>query len=257
MQRFNYLTDKIKKEDKYPFRQNCYKCFRPMKLCLCSDIDAFDTRTRFVILMHPKEARKVRLGTGYLTHLCLENSEIRVGVDFTEDERVNDMIACPDFNSVLLYPQEDSIEIGEYHFPHSIPAKLKPLAFVIDASWTLARKMIKLSVNLQNLPKIHFSPQEPSRYIIKKQPHASCLSTIESVYALLQELNKRGIEECHGKHESLLICLDRMCHRQITCTNDKSLAGYRKNTTEYPGKTGQPDAKCAPGKRQRRSVCFD
>jgi len=43
--------------------------------------------------MHPKEYRKEKNGTGIMTALQLENSEIIVGVDFTNNDRVNEIIA--------------------------------------------------------------------------------------------------------------------------------------------------------------------
>ncbi len=251
------ISDKVIKAQEQQFRQNCFKCFQPMNICLCSDIKAFDTRTRFVILMHPKEARKVKQGTGRITHLFLKNSELLTGVDFTENERVNNIIADPAHYPVILYPGKDSIEIGAFRFPDSVPHSMKLLVFVIDASWTLAKKMLKLSNNLHVLPRIHIRPQEPSRYVIKKQPHESCLSTIESVCVLLQELNKRGIEESYDKHNAMLAHLDRMCHLQIKYTEDTSLPGYRKNAVKSSGKKEWPDKTRCPGKRQRRSVCFD
>jgi len=207
--------------------------------------------------MHPKEARKVKLGTGRLTHLCLKNSEILSGVDFTEDERVNCMIRDPAFYPVILYPGENSTAISQFRFPDGIPNKSKILVFVIDASWTLARKMLRLSTNLLALPKIHFRPQGPSRYVIKQQPHGSCLSTIESVYSLLEKLDKLGIEECRGQHRSLLEILDKMCRHQVECTKDAALPGYRKGAMSPSGKKRWPDKSRYPGKRQRRSVCFD
>ncbi|MCK4932426.1 MAG: DTW domain-containing protein [Candidatus Aminicenantes bacterium] len=252
-----YSSNKANKKEELLFRQLCYRCFRPKKNCLCSDINAFDTRTRFVILMHPKEARKVKLGTGRLTHLCLKNSEILLGVDFTEDQRINRLIKDPVNYPVILYPGENSTDISEFPFPDSDADQKKILVFVVDASWTLAKKMLKLSTNLHDLPKIHFRPQGPSRYVIKQQPHPNCLSTIESVYFLLQELDKRGMEECREKHHSLLEFLDKICRLQLECTEDASLPGYRKNAVTPSGKKRWPDKSRYPGKRQRRSVCFD
>jgi len=43
--------------------------------------------------MHPKEYKKEKNGTGHMTQLQLENSEIIVGVDFTNNKRVNEILA--------------------------------------------------------------------------------------------------------------------------------------------------------------------
>ncbi|MGB6865435.1 MAG: DTW domain-containing protein, partial [Candidatus Aminicenantaceae bacterium] len=122
---------------------------------------------------------------------------------------------------------------------------------------TLARKMLKLSTNLLALPKIHFQPQGPSRYVIKQQPHEYCLSTIESAHFLLQELDRLGIEECRGQHRSLVDFLDKICRLQLENTENVSLPGYRKNAAIPSGKKRWPDKSRYPGKRQKRSVYFD
>lgn len=235
----------------------CLRCFRPQSACFCGDIQAIRTHTRFVILMHPKEARKVKLGTGRLTHLCLKNSEILQGIDFTEDQRVNRLIKHPSYCPVILYPGENSIDISEFRFPDGISDSRKLLVFVIDASWPLAKKILKESDNLHALPKIHFRPQGPSRYVIKKQPHKYCLSTIESVYVLLEELEEMGIEKCGIRKRLLLDSLEKICRHQLECTKDASLPGYRKNTAQTSDTKRGPDESRYPGKRQRRSVCFD
>ncbi len=251
------LSKISQKKNETSHRQVCYRCFRPAGICLCSDIKAFDTHTRFVILMHPKEARKVKLGTGRLTHLCLKNSEILMGVDFTEDQRINCLLKDPFYYPVLLYPGEGSVDISEFHFPEDASDKRKILVFVIDASWTLAKKMLKLSATLSALPKIRFRPQEPSRYVIKQQPHENCLSTIESVHFLLHELDRLRIEDCQGQHRSLLDFLDKICQHQLECTRDATLPGYRKNGAAPSRKKRWPEQSRYPGKRQRRSINFD
>ena len=43
--------------------------------------------------MHPKEYKKEKNGTGHMTKLQLDNSEIIVGVDFTKNKRVNEILA--------------------------------------------------------------------------------------------------------------------------------------------------------------------
>ena len=48
------------------------------------------TRTKFVILMHPYEHKRVKANTGRLTHLCLADSELHLGIGF--DEQYHDRI---------------------------------------------------------------------------------------------------------------------------------------------------------------------
>jgi DTW domain-containing protein YfiP len=246
-----YLARREEYQQGESFREVCPHCFRPQKSCLCSDIQAIDTLTRFVILMHPKEAKKTKMGTGRLTHLCLTNSELVVGVNFTNDDRVNSLINDRQFFPVILYPGEKSVEISKKTALFKDIHDKKLLVFVIDASWPLAKKILGQSHNLSKLPQIYIRPEEPSRYIIKQQPHPYCLCTIESVSCLLSALGSRGLEKCGKKHLVLREILVKMCRLQSEFTHDISGSGYRKKSTLPSRKSW------SPGKRQRRSVCFD
>ena len=56
----------------------CFKCFKPMNSCLCKYTQEIDCGIKFVFLMHPKEAKRQRTGTGNLSHITLKDSEIIV-----------------------------------------------------------------------------------------------------------------------------------------------------------------------------------
>ena len=84
--------------------ERCYRCFWPKRLCWCGSIRPMATRTKIVILIHPKEWKEQRTGTGRLTHLCLADSELIMGVGFDEHERVQELINDPANFPMLLYP---------------------------------------------------------------------------------------------------------------------------------------------------------
>ncbi|GEM_PF-399859 len=218
------------REDSKP-RPMCYRCRRPRTNCLCADIHPFATRTRFLLLMHPKEARKQKTGTGRLAHLCLSNSQIITGVDFTEDPEVNRILESPDYSPVLLYPGPGSLKIpGEGVRSLQIETR-SHLVVALDATWTLARKMLKLSRNFHTLPRLSLDVIQGSRFRIKQQPHAACLSTIETLYYFLDALDREGLEDCRGRHRILLDVLENLCRRQMECANDPELPGYRKRAS--------------------------
>jgi len=139
--------------------------------------------------MHPKEFKKVKNGTGHLTYLSLESSELFVGVDFTKHKRVNEIIDS--YDSYILYPSQDAINLTK-----EVPESQKEMAiFVIDSTWSCSLKMLRESKNLQQLKHISFDAVKLSEFEIKKQPSEYCLSTIESVLFVLELLNKHNKEE--------------------------------------------------------------
>ena len=67
-----------------PRRACCARCGRPQVVCVCSHVTPLSTRTRVVLLQHPREHR-VGIGTARLAHLSLPASSLHVGLDFDGD----------------------------------------------------------------------------------------------------------------------------------------------------------------------------
>jgi|UniRef100_UPI00404993D2 DTW domain-containing protein len=214
-------------------RLNCYRCFRPQKLCWCDTLQAMPTRTRFVLLMHPKEFKHEKGNTGRLTHLCLRNSEILMGRDFDEHAEVQARLSNPNYLSVLLYPGKEAHNLSVAG-PVATELTAKPLqVFLLDATWSAARKMLRLSPSLQRLPRIMFTPTAPSRYRIKQQPQEGCLSTLESVHELLLALQRAGLDD-YLLPDQLLAAFARMQNFQMECAADPNLGGYRRRAYSEP-----------------------
>jgi len=155
---------------------------------MCGHVHTVETKTKFVILMHPKEFKKVKNGTGHLTHLTLKNSELFVGIDFTNHKRINEIIDS--YDSFVLYPSKDAINIS-----HTNPYNRKNMAiFIIDSTWSCSIKMLRDSKNLQIIPHISFDSIKLSQFKIKEQPADYCLSTIESTLSVIELLNEYNIE---------------------------------------------------------------
>ena len=196
--------------------RKCYKCFRPKSSCSCENIKAsIKTNTKFVILMHPKEFRKTKNGTGYMTKNSIENSEIIIGIDFSDNKRVNELINNQSYSPYLLYPHKNSIKINK----EIINDNKKLLIFILDSTWPCSKKMLKLSSNLQNIPKLSFEHDLKSSFKFKTQPKDYCLSTIESTFCLLQELNKQNLEDIKSDDlDSFLNPFEKMVEYQLNCS---------------------------------------
>jgi tRNA-uridine aminocarboxypropyltransferase len=217
-----------------PPREICLRCFRAKKSCLCEKLKPFSTNSHFVILMHPKEAHKERNGTGRLAKLCLKNTRIEVGINFAQNPVVNNLLNDPAFYPLLLYPGAHSINIGERGFPKFPRGEKKPLFFILDGSWSLAKKIITRSKNLHSLTKISFTPEKPSAFIIKSQPHERCLSTIESIFTLLKLLEGEGLENLHGRHLILLQAFENLVNYQLACIKNNRVKGLRRSPLVKP-----------------------
>ena len=118
----------------------CYKCFRPKEYCLCKyAAPLIRSGVKFVLLMHPKEARRQRTGTGRLCHVALEDSEILVGIDFEKDARLTELLSDDKYFPVLLYPGENAWNARTDGFKGAVNNK-KLLVIILDATWFCAKK---------------------------------------------------------------------------------------------------------------------
>lgn len=215
-------------------RPTCYRCFWPQTLCWCQRIQPMDTKTRFVLLMHPKEFKREKAGTGRLTHLCLARSEIHMGVSFENHEAVQALLHDPRRHCFLLYPGNTSLNLSVAgSVPDWASDERERTIFLLDATWACARKMLKLSPTLQRLPRLMFTPSAPSRYVIKQQPQEGCLSTLECVHELLLALSARGLDRYPDPHQ-LLALFQQMQDFQIQCASDPARPGYRRQPYAAP-----------------------
>ncbi len=209
-------------------REMCYRCFWPKPLCWCGSITPMPSRTKFVFLMHPHELKRVKAGTGRLTHLCLADSEIHVGIEFDENEAVQAILNDPANYPVLLYPSREARDLSKGELQTADFGGRRLVVFLLDATWRLVRRMLRLSPSLQRLPRIMFSNAAPSRYVIKKQPEAGCLSTLEATHELLVALERSGLDH-YAMPEQLLGVFQRMQDFQLRCAADSARQGYRRH----------------------------
>ena len=159
-------------------RIECPRCRRPRVACYCAHLTTLPTRTRVLVLQHPRERHKA-IGTARIAAACLPSAQIRVGVDFEHDARTRALLADREAPAVLLYPAPDARDLK--HDPPKGPVTL----VVIDGTWNQSRSLLRRNPWLAHLPKVAFTPERPSEYRIRREPREDYVSTLEAmVHAL-------------------------------------------------------------------------
>ena len=147
------------------------------RLGYCRHITPVDTKTRVVVLQHPRERDKP-IGTARMATLCLPHSELHQGVrwDAAALDRVLDDPTDPGRTPVLLYPGKGR------HRRDARPAdRGQSRLVVVDGTWWQARKLVRENPRLSALPRYAFTPPEPSQYRIRREPQETYVSTIEAL----------------------------------------------------------------------------
>ncbi len=201
-------------------RRSCAVCRRPTAGCYCPLVRPFRSYPHFVILSQPREA-KHRLGTGRMAHICISNSLLMEGVDFSENEKVEAIIRDRDLFAVVLYPGDLSTNLSKLSIDQRralIPPGRKLVVFVLDGTWKTVRKMIRLSGNLNSLPSVSFTPPSPSSYRIRRQPRPNFYCTLEAIHHVIDlfaepENRKIAIPKPHDNLlEVFTWAVDRQLH---------------------------------------------
>ncbi len=198
-------------------REMCWRCRRPARVCYCAAIRAIETRTRVAILQHPRES-DVPINTARIAALSLSRSSLHVGLDFRGDRLLQAAIANPAAPAILLYPGQGAKDLTLD--PPSGPVTL----VVVDGTWWQASKLFKQNPFLAGLPRYGLRPAEPSRYRIRREPDAHCLSTIEALELALSVLEDRpeGLPE-------LLRPFDAMVEMQLGFVAREPRRRYRRS----------------------------
>ncbi len=158
-------------------RPTCARCERPERLCYCAHIVPQRTRTRVVLLQHPRESG-LAIGTAHMARLCLPDAELHVGVHFST-ERLASILDDPARPAALLWPGDGAVDL--LSAPPSGPITL----VVIDGTWPQAKSLVRNNPALAALPRYAFAAPSPSTYRIRREPKAEYLSTIESLAYVL------------------------------------------------------------------------
>jgi DTW domain-containing protein YfiP len=184
-------------------RAVCERCRRPHTACYCAHLPELASRTKVVVLQHPRE-RDMAIGTARLAHLCLPNSELHVGAHWESSSELRAVLADPSRRAILLYPTHGAVDVAEL-------SAGKPLTLVVvDGTWPNAKKMVERNPVLAALPRVAFQPPRPSEYRIRKEPKPHCVSTVEALAHVLGVLE--GDAE---RFQGLLEPFHRMIDRQI------------------------------------------
>ncbi|SFI73722.1 DTW domain-containing protein YfiP [Treponema bryantii] len=212
----------------------CYNCFKPKSACLCSYTKEIDPGIKFVLLMHQKEAKRQRTGTGHIAKISLKDSEILVGFEFEHNKRLQELLADPQYFPVMMYPGEDAWTAKKEGFGEVLKGK-KLLVLILDSTWFCARKLIEHNHFLLKLPRLSFYGDYRSIFTFKHEPRPEYISTIESCYYLIKEMQENGLCDKSIDPEPMMNAFKQMIKFQLQAENERIL-GIRPNSHNYDAK---------------------
>lgn len=186
-----------------------------------------DPGIKFVLLMHPKEAKKNRTGTGRIATACLENAEILMGLDFSQNKRLQELLHDDRYYPMMMFPGPNAWNAKKEGFKENLNGKI-PMPIILDSTWWCAKKLIKLNPWLLDLPQLSFYGDYRSIYTFKKEPEPEYISTLESCYYLIKEFQENNITDKNVNPEPMMDAFKEMIRFQLQAENERIL-GLRPN----------------------------
>ena len=201
-----------------PVRPTCRRCLRPTDFCVCATLQPVASRSRVLLLQHPREAR-LAICSAWLARIALENAELHRGLCFEDDARVRALAGSP--GAALLYPGEGSVPAAER------AGDPPDVLVVVDGTWLQAEKMLAANPLLASLPRLSVGSAERSGYRdLRREPAPHCLSTIEAVACALGAL-----ERDPSRFEPMRAAFRLMVEKQLACAR-----GERRSPRHRPGR---------------------
>ncbi len=135
--------------------ERCPRCNLPKQWCFCSQTEILDLPTQIILLRHPKEKFRSS-GTGFLPSLCLKSFQI------VEPEELETLLKGLETPIALLFPPDGD---SDGRLPDYSPNRMEGLKTMIvpDGSWSEARRMVRRSPELRQLPRV--SPPMGDRWL--------------------------------------------------------------------------------------------
>jgi DTW domain-containing protein YfiP len=157
----------------------CSTCRLHTTLCICALVPRLHTRTRLVVVVPSREARKPS-NTGQLAARCVEGSTVQIVRKHSgplQPPAVRD-----GERPLVLFPAADAVPITAY------AGSREPIALIVpDGSWSQAREL-KQRVALRQHPCVTLPSLGPSEYRLRSEPQVGGLATFEAIARALQIL---------------------------------------------------------------------
>ncbi len=195
----------------------CYRCMRPESVCYCRVTPTIQAQTPVLFLQHPRE-ELVAIGTARMASLCLAQSRLVVGTELDEHPLVRPVLDDRERAAILLWPGPGARDLA------TDPPSGKTTLVVVDGTWPLAKKLVRLNPRLAALPRYGLTPARPSEYRIRKEPTETCVSTLEAVIEALSLL-----EGDRARFEPMMTPFRAMIDAQIAHAAEAARTGRSRH----------------------------
>jgi len=169
--------------------ERCVNCMLLPYLCICALKTTAQTNSAFLLLMYDDEILKPS-NTGRLIADLVPDTFAYIWSRTKPNTEMLALLQDPQWQPVVIFPAEYSQPERVISESNQLSDK-KPLFILLDGSWAQAKKMFRKSPYLDNLPVLSFSPENISRYLVRKAVKDNQLATAEVAALALERIGEQ------------------------------------------------------------------
>lgn len=176
----------------------CEQCLIAKHYCICEGAEYASCNAAVCLLMYHNESFKPSNTGRLIAEIVPDNYAFRW--DRTSpDPALLALLNNDKYQPFVIFPAED-VETDRVVTQVETHAGKQPLFIFLDGTWREAKKMIRKSPYLDNLPVLSITAEKLSDYRLRVAPHAHQLGTAEvaiMVLALANEVDASAKLEQH------------------------------------------------------------
>ncbi len=170
--------------------QRCPFCNVGIQHCLCEFQPDIDTQVAVLLIVSQNEVFKPS-NTGRLIADLIKETYVYQWSRTEPDSQMLDLLQDPSYFPVLVFPAETEEEHSRVlENASGINQGQKPLLIFVDGSWREAKRIIRRSEYLANLPLVSIEPETVSQYVMRKSDNDQHLATAEVASMVLEKFNE-------------------------------------------------------------------
>lgn len=180
------MDSKFKVKQVTKLYESCNKCGLPTINCICNIVPKIETKTKIWILSTEREFSRPSNTARLLKLINPESTELILWERTNAPEKLIEYINSEDYEVYILFPMEND-DLSESKFEYKSSEKI-PAFIILDGTWKEARRILRKSDYLKNLPRVSLNPIHKSEYTLRRGASEGELCTIEAAIEVL-ELN--------------------------------------------------------------------
>ena len=165
---------------------DCQHCHLRRDVCICASRPQLASRAGFHLLVHPRELHKPT-NTGHLVVDTVAGAQWHIWSRLQPPAELLAALASPRI-SYLVFPAQwaGAMSVAGAVDRHCVA----PQFVLLDATWQQARKMLRQSAYLRQLPLLALPAGLHSCYSLRRRRCAGHLATAEAAVALLRMIGE-------------------------------------------------------------------